>query len=259
MEPNTKVAIVGDSGAGKSTLFQLVTRFYDPTTGEVCVDGHPLRFCTPESVRRNIAYVAQEADLFAVSVMENIVYGKGMQTIHLKEALSILDKLNNGEELNEIEEHVKDEVMAAVESANATDFVDLTQKLGEGGSGLSGGQKQRVAIARAIYCDRKILLLDEVTSALDQISEAIVQEALDNLSQDRSVLVIAHRLHTIMNADTILVMEKGRIVAQGDHEYLMQTCEKYSDMVEAANDGKLFKADGEQLAEQYDKIPSKLV
>jgi len=154
---------------------------------------------------------------------------------------------------------VLEKVMKVVKTANAQDFIsdvsDLALVLGEGGKGLSGGQKQRVTIARALYKGPKILLLDEVTSALDPISERVAQDAIDKLTQGRTVLIVAHRLHTIINSDLIIIMDKGNVLAQGKHEELLKNCEKYRQMINASADGSI----GTKSAEETDTtIPEDL-
>ncbi|MEL0212202.1 MAG: ATP-binding cassette domain-containing protein, partial [Novosphingobium sp.] len=194
VEPGETVAIVGPSGAGKSTLFLLAQRFYDPHGGTVRIDGVPLTSADPAEIRARTALVPQDATLFAASARDNLRYG-------------------NWEASDE-------QIWEAACAANAEQFLrDLPQGLdtflGEDGARLSGGQRQRIAIARAVLRNSPILLLDEATSALDAESERLVQEALDRLMQDRTTLVIAHRLATIRAADRIVVMDAGRIVEQG--------------------------------------------
>ncbi len=198
--PGERVAIVGASGAGKSTLFQLLMRFYDPQAGRVLVDGVDIKTVDPAALRARIALVAQEATVFAATVAENIAYGRPGAT--------------------------RDEVIAAAKRAAADGFINELDKgydsmIGERGVTLSGGQRQRLAIARAILKDAPILLLDEATSALDAENEAAVQTALNDVMKDRTTLVIAHRLATVLEADRILVMEAGRVVEEGTHTTLV--------------------------------------
>ena len=211
VEPGTTVALVGSSGSGKSTVVQLVERFYDPDDGRVLLDGHNLKDLDLKWLRSKVGLVSQEPVLFSGTIFENIALGKIGAT--------------------------RDEVIAAAEMANAHGFIEEFEKgydtdVGGGGGKLSGGQKQRVAIARAIIKNPAILLLDEATSALDNESERVVQAALDELisqkDQQRTTLVIAHRLTTIRNADKIVVMEKGEVVEQGGHDELMALGGKYS-------------------------------
>ena len=199
VEPGETVAIVGPSGAGKSTIFQLAERFYDPQAGSIRLDGIPLTAADPSDVRRRIAYVPQEGVLFSANARDNLRYGNWDAT--------------------------EDQIRAAAQAANASEFLDklpqgLDTYLGESGTQLSGGQRQRIAIARALLRDAPILLLDEATSALDAESERLVQDALEHLMEDRTTLVIAHRLSTVRAADRIVVMEDGRIAEQGTHDQL---------------------------------------
>jgi ATP-binding cassette, subfamily B, bacterial len=194
------VALVGPSGAGKTTVFQLLLRFYDPDAGTVRFDGVAVRDADPAALRARIGLVPQEPVIFSGSVLDNIRYGRPAAT--------------------------EDEVRAAAEAAAATEFVDtlperMDTELGERGVRLSGGQRQRIAIARAILRDPALLLLDEATSALDAESERLVQQALDGLMRDRTTIVIAHRLATVLKADRIVVMDRGRIVSIGTHQSLM--------------------------------------
>jgi ATP-binding cassette subfamily B protein len=195
-----KVAIVGPSGAGKSTIFHLILRFYDPTSGMVSFDGVPLVDVDPLALRRRIALVPQDAVVFAASIRDNIRFGRPDAS--------------------------DAEVERAAELARALEFISLLPQkfdtaVGERGVTLSGGQRQRIAIARAILREAPLLLLDEATSSLDAESETLIKAALERLMQDRTTLVIAHRLATVLSCDRILVMEAGRIVEQGTHETLV--------------------------------------
>jgi ATP-binding cassette subfamily B protein len=199
--PGERVALVGPSGAGKSTVFALLLRFYDPQEGAVRIDGVDVRRMDPRAARRLVAVVPQEPVIFAASVLENVRYGRPDAS--------------------------RDAVTAACERACAMEFVErlpqgLDTPLGERGVTLSGGQKQRLSIARALLADRPILLLDEATSSLDAAAERLVQQALDTLEQGRTTLVIAHRLATVQTAERIVVLERGRIAAQGTHAELMR-------------------------------------
>jgi ATP-binding cassette subfamily B protein len=193
------LAVVGPSGAGKSTLFQLAQRFYDPQAGTVRIDGVDLREADPAALRARIALVPQETMIFAASARDNLRYGDW--------------------------EADDDRLWAAAEAANAAEFLralpeGLGTYLGEGGARLSGGQRQRIAIARALLRDSPLLLLDEATSALDAESERLVQQSLERLFENRTTLVIAHRLATVRAADRIIVMDQGRIVEEGNHDSL---------------------------------------
>jgi ATP-binding cassette subfamily B protein len=207
VEPGETVAIVGPSGAGKSTIFQLVERFYDPQAGSIRIDGVPLTSADPADIRQRIALVPQDGVLFSANARDNLRYGNW----------------NASDE----------EIWEAARAANAERFLrelpdGLDTFLGESGTRLSGGQQQRVAIARALLRAAPILLLDEATSALDAESEQLVQQALDRLMQDRTTLVIAHRLATVRAADRIVVMDNGQIVEQGTHAQLASAGGLYS-------------------------------
>jgi ATP-binding cassette subfamily B protein len=201
VSPGETVALVGPSGAGKSTVFQLLLRFYDPHNGVLRLDGVPLSEADPRAIRERIALVPQEAVVFAASVTDNVRYARPDATF--------------------------DEVREACKAAWADEFIQHLPQgydtdLGERGVKLSGGQRQRIAIARAILADRPVLLLDEATSALDAESERMVQAALPRLMENRSTLVIAHRLATVQKADRIVVMDGGRIVETGTHAALVE-------------------------------------
>ncbi|UNB47061.1 ABC transporter ATP-binding protein [Staphylococcus coagulans] len=194
------IAFVGMSGGGKSTLINLIPRFYDVTKGRISIDGHDIKAFDMGSLRRQIGMVQQDNILFSDTVKENILLGRPDATF--------------------------EEVVEAAKLANAHDFImDLPQgydtEVGERGVKLSGGQKQRLSIARIFLNDPPILILDEATSALDLESEAIIQEALDTLSHDRTTIIVAHRLSTITHADKIVVIENGEIVEQGSHQTLI--------------------------------------
>ena len=200
VRPGETVALVGPSGAGKSTVFRLLLRFYDPQGGVVSVDGVDVRKADPVAVRDRFAWVSQEAPLFSGSANENIRFGR--------EAAS------------------EDEVRAAAGKAQALGFIEALPEqfdtpLGERGKSLSGGQRQRLAIARALVREAPILLLDEATSALDAENERLVQTALDQAMEDRTTIVIAHRLATVLRADRIVVMEDGKVVEEGTHAALI--------------------------------------
>ncbi|MDR0209306.1 MAG: ATP-binding cassette domain-containing protein [Pseudomonas putida] len=207
IEPGQTVAVVGPSGAGKSTLFDLLLRFYDPQQGQILLDGQQITAMDPSCLRHQFALVAQNPALFRGTVEANIRYGRPQASLA--------------------------DVEAAARSAYAHEFIEQLPQgyqtpLGEGGIGLSGGQRQRLAIARALLVDAPILLLDEATSALDAQSEYLIQQALPQLMAGRTTLVIAHRLATVQHADRIAVIDKGRLVAVGNHRQLIEQSPLYA-------------------------------
>ncbi len=223
IEPGATVALVGPSGAGKTTIFQLLMRFYDPKAGRLTFDGVDLRDLDPVALRARIGLVPQEPVIFSANAWDNIRYGRPAAS--------------------------DDEVRAAAEVAAATEFLDRLPEgfdsfLGEKGVRLSGGQRQRIAIARAVLRDPTLLLLDEATSSLDAESERLVQQALERLREGRTSLVIAHRLATVLNADRIVVLDQGRVVATGTHHDLIEEGGLYARLAELQ-----FDVDGQLAAE----------
>ena len=212
-----KVAIVGPSGAGKTTLADLLPRFYDPTGGEISIDGTPIKTMNINSLRRNIGVVSQNCILFNDTIANNITFGlKDVPLERIREAARI---------------------------ANADDFImqmpqGYDTSVGDHGSALSGGQRQRISIARAVLRNPPILILDEATSALDNESQRAVQKALDGVMQNRTSIVIAHRLSTIENADIIIVMDHGKIVEKGTHSELLALGGTYKSLVELQSPSK---------------------
>jgi subfamily B ATP-binding cassette protein MsbA len=201
-------ALVGRSGSGKSSLASLIPRFYEPTSGEVLLDGHPLGDYTLRSLRAQIAWVGQDVVLFDDTIAKNIAYG----------ALANVGEAG---------------IVAAAEAANAMEFIrelpdGIHSRVGEGGSLLSGGQRQRIAVARALLKDAPILVLDEATSALDTESERLIQDALSRLMKNRTTIVIAHRLSTVEHADQIVVLDQGHVVERGTHAELLARNGKYA-------------------------------
>jgi ATP-binding cassette subfamily B protein len=207
--PGQTIALLGATGSGKTTIINLLPRFYDPTQGRITIDGYDLRDVTLESLRSQIGIVLQETTLFSGTIRDNIAYGR------------------TGASFEEVE--------AAAKAAAAHDFIlsfpqGYDTPVSERGTTLSGGQKQRIAIARALLLDPRILILDDSTSSVDLATEVKIQKALDQLMKGRTSFVIAQRISTVINADQILVLEKGQIVARGKHEELMETSEIYAEI-----------------------------
>ena len=200
VEAGEMLGIVGRSGMGKSTLVSLISRLYDPDSGQVLIDGHDLKDLTFDSLKGTVAMVSQESYIFMGSVAENIAYAKPGAS--------------------------KEEILAAAAAAGAHGFIckfpdGYDTLIGSGGRQLSGGERQRLSLARAILADPKILILDEATAAVDTATERNIQLALDRLSKNRTTISIAHRLSTLKNADKLVVLDGGRAVEQGTHEQLM--------------------------------------
>tara|TARA_R110001632_G_scaffold8686_6_gene34413 strand:+ start:19132 stop:20853 length:1722 start_codon:yes stop_codon:yes gene_type:complete len=211
IDAGERIALVGPSGAGKSSLFQLLLRFYDIQAGQITLEGVDITQLELDTLRRQFALVPQESVIFATSVADNIRYGRPDAS--------------------------DEEVQAAAKAARANEFIDMLPDgyetyLGERGVRLSGGQKQRISIARAILADRPILLLDEATSSLDAANEQYIKLALDELMRGKTTLIIAHRLSTVINADRIVVMDQGKIVAIGKHQHLIENNALYREFAQ---------------------------
>jgi ABC-type multidrug transport system fused ATPase/permease subunit len=207
------VAVVGRNGSGKTTLLALLPRFYDPQSGRISIDGTDVKDATLRSLRKQIAIVTQDSVIFPGTILENIAYGTNLKVID------------------------RDRAVDAAKRAFAHDFIlekpnGYDTVLGEHGAQLSGGQKQRLCIARAIYRQAPILILDEATSQVDAESEHLIQQAIEQVMHERTTFVIAHRFSTILSADVIVVMERGRIVGQGRHDELLATCPIYQQLYE---------------------------
>ncbi len=208
-DPGQTVALLGATGSGKSTIINLIPRFYDASEGAVLIDGYDVRDVTLDSLRSQIGIVLQETNLFSGTIRDNIAFGRPNATL--------------------------DDVRAAAEAASAHDFImsfpqAYDTPVGERGTTLSGGQKQRIAIARALLLDPRLLILDDSTSSVDLMTEYRIQQALDNLMRGRTSFVIAQRISTVLNADLILVLDRGQIVARGKHEELMEQSPLYAEI-----------------------------
>ncbi len=209
VQPGQTVALLGATGSGKTTIINLLPRFYDPSEGRITIDGHDLRDVCLESLRAQIGIVLQETTLFTGTIRDNIAYGRTEASM--------------------------EEIIAAAKAAAAHDFImsfpqGYDTPVGERGTTLSGGQKQRIAIARALLLDPHILILDDSTSSVDLATEFQIQKALDRLMKGRTSFVIAQRISTVMNADQILVLDKGQVVARGKHDELMEDSPIYAEI-----------------------------
>jgi ATP-binding cassette subfamily B protein len=209
VEAGETVALLGATGSGKSTIINLLPRFYDPSSGSITIDGYDLRDIKIESLRTQIGIVLQETTLFAGTIRENIAFGKPDASFEDIEAAAKAAAAHN-------------EIIAFPEGYETP--------VGERGTTLSGGQRQRIAIARALLLDPRILILDDSTSSVDLMTEAEIQQALDKLMMGRTSFVIAQRISTVINADQILVLDKGQIVASGNHEELLEDSEIYAEI-----------------------------
>ena len=211
IEPNKKIAIVGKSGQGKTTLFNLITRIFDPSEGQILLDGIDIKDLTEDSLRKNISIIRQEPFIFNRSIMDNF---------------KLLDS-NLTEK--EIKKYIK---MAYLDEYISTLPDKYNTVLGEGGVNLSGGQKQRLSIARTLAKKSKVILFDEATSSLDNQSQEYIKKSIDELADDHTVIIVAHRLSTIIDADIIHVVDKGKIVASGTHKQLLKNSEIYQKLYE---------------------------
>jgi ABC-type multidrug transport system fused ATPase/permease subunit len=211
VEPGQTIALVGPTGAGKTSTANLIARFYEVSEGAVLIDGHDVREITASSLHRRMGLVPQDPILFSGTISDNIRFGWT--------------------------EAAQDRVVSAAKAANADAFIRKLPEgyetpILEGGVNLSVGQRQLISIARALFVDPRILIMDEATSSVDTMTEALIQEALDRLLRGRTAIVIAHRLSTVRNADRIYVLDEGRIVEQGSHEELLELGGLYRDLYE---------------------------
>ena len=213
--PNKKIAIVGRSGNGKSTIFNLLLRYFDASIGSITIDGINIKDLTEASLRGNISIIRQSPFLFNLSILDNFRL--------VREDVS----------LEEVREYCK--------RAYIDDYIMSLPKgydtvIGEGGINLSGGQKQRLAIARTLLLNTKIILFDEATSALDNESQEYIKKTIDDLVKDHTVIIVAHRLSTIVDADTIHIIEKGKLVGSGTHKELLESCKQYQNLYTAESE-----------------------
>ncbi len=207
IEPNKKVAIVGRSGNGKSTIFNLLLRYFDASLGEILIDGINIKDLTEKSLRSNISIIRQTPFLFNVSILDNFKYVK--KNVTLKQVREVCKKA-----------YIDDYIMSLPNGYNTI--------VGEGGVNLSGGQKQRIAIARTLLLNTKIILFDEATSALDNESQEYIKKTIDSLVKDHTIIIVAHRLSTIVDADVINVIDKGKLAASGKHKDLLNKSTVYN-------------------------------
>lgn len=210
--PHKKIAIVGKSGNGKSTIFNLLLRYFDPTKGEITLDEINLKDLTKESLRNNISIIRQSPFIFNLSILDNFKLVK--PDVTLENVRSFCKKA-----------YIDNYIMSLPEQYNTI--------IGEGGINLSGGQKQRLAIARTLLLNTKIILFDEATSALDNESQEFIKKTIDNLVKDHTIIIVAHRLSTIMDADEIHVIEQGKLIASGPHQELLKTCKSYQTLYQS--------------------------
>ena len=215
VEPNKKIAVVGRSGNGKSTIFNLLLRYFDTTEGTVTIDGINIQDLTESSLRNNISIIRQSPFLFNLTILENFRLVK--EDVTLEEVRNVCKRA-----------YIDDYIMSL---PNQYETV-----IGEGGINLSGGQKQRIAIARTLLLNTKIILFDEATSALDNESQEYIKKTIDDLVKDHTIVIVAHRLSTIVDADTIHVIEKGKLVGSGTHKRLLKNCKPYQNLYTAESE-----------------------
>ena len=215
IEPNKKIAIVGRSGNGKSTIFNLLLRYFDATKGKIMIDNIDIKDLTEESLRNNLSIIRQSPFLFNLTILENFRLVK--ENVTLEEVRECCKRA-----------YIDDYIMSLPDKYDTV--------IGEGGINLSGGQKQRIAIARTLLLNTKIILFDEATSALDNESQEYIKKTIDDLVKDHTVIIVAHRLSTIVDADTIHVIEKGKLADSGKHKELLENCEPYQNLYTAESD-----------------------